>query len=491
MRRKSTFFTLPSLFLLGVLFGGLGWTVWRGEGMIFSPGKLTAQQIPGIKLGGFSSHAEFEKECELCHQPLKTTQSQLCIECHNEIRQELSDPNGLHNKMGNVQQCFECHSDHKGMAFNPTTDALDKFDHSVTSFSLEWHQVNFDTTPMDCLSCHQQEPDFQVLIDSCARCHADHNADFMSKHILDFGENCLECHDGTDRMVNFDHSASAFPLTGAHLEVSCASCHQAGKFAGTATDCAQCHLEPEIHLGFFSTECSACHNTGAWIPAFYKERPFDHQSLSKFSLARHKLDFAGQVMGCKSCHRKDLTHTNLQTCVNCHFDNDQKFMQDHIDQFGNGCLDCHDGVDRLSNFDHNTVFALEGRHAEIDCISCHIDHQYKGTPMECVQCHAEPEIHAGFFGVQCEYCHSSSAWTPAKMTQHQFPLDHGSDSNVECETCHTNAYSEYTCYGCHEHQSGKIFEKHNELNLTDQELAGCVQCHPAGEKSEEQSHEDG
>jgi hypothetical protein len=165
-------------------------------------------------------------------------------------------------------------------------------------------------------------------------------------------------------------------------------------------------------------------------------------------------------------------------------------MQDHMDQFGGGCLDCHDGVDRLSNFDHNAVFALEGRHAEIDCIDCHIDNRYKGTSRECVQCHAEPEIHAGFFGVQCEYCHSASAWTPAKMTQHQFPLDHGSDTNVACETCHTNGYSEYSCYGCHEHQQGEIFEKHNDLNLTDQELADCMQCHPAGEKSEEQSHED-
>jgi hypothetical protein len=76
------------------------------------------------------------------------------------------------------------------------------------------------------------------------------------------------------------------------------------------------------------------------------------------------------------------------------------------------------------------------------------------------------------------------------MIQHQFPLNHGSETALACETCHTNVYSEYTCYGCHEHQPGETVNKHRELNLTSEELAACVQCHPAGEKSEAGEHED-
>ena len=491
MRRKSSLFTLPSLFLLSILFGGLGWTIWRGKGLVFSPGDLTAQEVPGIVLGGFRSHANFEKECHLCHQPLKTTQAQLCLDCHKAIRQELVDQRGLHSKMENIQRCFKCHSDHRGSSFHPGTAALAEFDHSITSFSLEWHQVNYDTTLMDCVSCHPQGRGDQFTPESCKSCHADHNLEFMTRHILDFGENCLDCHDGTDRMINFDHSTSAFRLTGVHLETPCASCHQGGKFSGTPGDCVQCHLEPRIHLRLFSQDCATCHNTGAWKPAFYQERPFDHERLSSFSLVRHAVNYAGQQIACTACHQEDLSRTDLQTCIACHRKNDQKFMRDHLDQFGEGCLECHDGVDRLSNFNHNTFFPLEGRHTEIKCQDCHVDKVYKGTPGECVLCHAEPEIHAGFFGVQCEYCHSAIAWTPAKLAKHEFPLDHGSQTTLACETCHPTVYAEYTCYGCHDHQPEGIREQHLELNISDQELANCIECHPAGVKEEDGHQGDG
>ena len=457
---------------------------------MFSPGELTAQQIPGIELGGFNSHTDFEKDCKLCHQPLKSNQGELCLDCHEGIRQELGDKRGLHSKMERIQRCFECHSDHRGRTFDPTSDALDEFDHSITSFSLDWHQVNYDTIPMNCLSCHQQKPDFQLSLDSCTGCHADHDMEFMTKHIVEFGENCLDCHDGADKMVNFDHSTSAFPLTGAHFETTCASCHQAGKFAGTPTECIQCHKEPEVHFGLFLQDCSTCHNTGDWVPAFYEERPFDHVGLSDFSLVRHKKDYSGNSLACTSCHQEELSRTDLQTCVNCHGDYDNKFMRVHLNQFGEGCLDCHDGVDRLSNFDHNNFFLLEGRHAEIDCQACHVDNNYIGTPSECVQCHEEPEIHAGFFGLQCEYCHSSIAWTPAKLITHQFPLDHGSQSSLACENCHTNVYSEYSCFGCHDHQPDGIRESHQELAISSEELGSCFICHPAGEKNGEGNREE-
>ena len=138
------------------------------------------------------------------------------------------------------------------------------------------------------------------------------------------------------------------------------------------------------------------------------------------------------------------------------------------------CLDCHDGVDRMSDFDHVKVFPLAGSHASSVCETCHVNRRgagriFKGTPTECTQCHTEPQIHAGFFGLQCEYCHSTDAWVPAQLSQHTFPLSHGEQGVLECQKCHTNSYTTYTCYGCHEHQPGEIEEQHVEdaISLAD------------------------
>ena len=51
-----------------------------------------------------------------------------------------------------------------------------------------------------------------------------------------------------------------------------------------------------------------------------------------------------------------------------------------------------------------------------------------------------------------------------------------------CVTCHVdNDYSNYTCYGCHEHSRSKIREEHVEEGIHDADrvsIAGAVN-HPA------------
>ena len=41
----------------------------------------------------------------------------------------------------------------------------------------------------------------------------------------------------------FDHDNTEFPLDGAHLGTSCASCHAELRFEGTPTECLECHRE--------------------------------------------------------------------------------------------------------------------------------------------------------------------------------------------------------------------------------------------------------
>ena len=59
-----------------------------------------------------------------------------------------------------------------------------------------------------------------------------------------FPTSCTLCHNTTQwQGAVFDHSKTAFPLTGAHTSVQCAQCHVGGNFTTVPTDCASCHLD--------------------------------------------------------------------------------------------------------------------------------------------------------------------------------------------------------------------------------------------------------
>lgn len=336
----------------------------------------------------------------------------------------------------------------------------------------------------------------------------------MVNHIQDFGENCVSCHDGLDSMVNFDHQTTAFPLEGLHQELACLDCHRVGKpdseqprqsltstnrltarpsnpvlpqdnpFANIPNTCAACHSEPPIHLGTFTSECQTCHTPAGWTPALLDGKPFDHTASSGFNLARHLRDSDNRPFACSSCHQQNISVFDQRICLDCHSqaESGATFMTKHIDQFGSFCLDCHDGIDRLHQFDHSRVFLLEGRHSEIDCTACHINKVFSGTPTECIECHTEPVLHAGLFGLHCQYCHTPQNWAPAHLCIHNFPLEHGNKGQNECQVCHLEKYIEYSCYGCHDHQPGPLEASHQKADISPQDLPNCTTCHPAGAK---------
>ena len=39
-----------------------------------------------------------------------------------------------------------------------------------------------------------------------------HGENFTLTHTQDFGSDCLNCHDGSDRMKNFDHAQTGLPI---------------------------------------------------------------------------------------------------------------------------------------------------------------------------------------------------------------------------------------------------------------------------------------
>ena len=463
-----------------LLFTVLGMSLWRSGGEAFSPGRLSALGSRGSRLAGFNSHAEFEAECERCHQPLESTQGVLCLECHTGVAEEIEAGEGSHGAIEQVGSCYRCHSDHQGWEFDMIAAAFANFDHAGTGFSLLWHQLDYDTTPMACDACHTRDQGFTFREDACANCHASYSMEFMVRHVQDYGEDCLGCHDGSDRMVDFDHSATGFALAGRHGETRCSACHTDGEFEDTPQDCVNCHAEPAVHQGVLGLDCVACHEPQAWRPALLAYEPFEHHQNTSFSLARHAQDYSGETLSCQGCHGEDVQTLTLDACAACHTQADPAFMQAHQEQFGPGCLECHDGVDRLSDFEHADFFLLEARHAELECSDCHAGQKFRGTPQECVACHAEPQIHAGFFGLQCQYCHTAQAWAPAPLRVHPFPIDHGRRGESACQACHTGPYDEYTCYGCHEHQPEEIEASHLAEGIPMERIASCTECHPTG-----------
>jgi hypothetical protein len=165
-------------------------------------------------------------------------------------------------------------------------------------------------------------------------------------------------------------------------------------------------------------------------------------------------------------------------------------MASHTADFGFACLECHDGLDSMEDFNHADVFVLDGSHDDLPCASCHVIttadgsvvHRFEGTPNQCAGCHAEPAIHAGIFGLDCGSCHNTFAWRPAAMTNHSFPHDHGGEGEIACTVCHTtNTFLVYTCDRCHD--PAEMFEEHEKEDIFN--IAGrCAACHPNGLKDE-------
>lgn len=491
MKRTSPFFTLPGIALTIVFLVSLAVFSWFKGGQAFSPGRLSAQGQTGAPRRGFTSHRDFEKQCKLCHAPLQSDQSPLCLDCHTEVAGQIQNLQGTHGLLETSSPCFRCHTEHKGQDYNILQPGLALYDHEKTGFSLIWHQLDYAAAPLSCSACHTLDNGFTLDQGRCADCHAAEDASFMLNHSRDFGADCLACHDGRDQMVDFQHSQTAFPLEAKHAAAACADCHPmknpaaAGldRFSAADTACASCH--DNGHPGLFSQACEECHNPSAWSPADWQGSPFAHQT-SGFSLARHALTAQGSPLTCTDCHRRPLNQSMLPACRECHGQGSQgaAFIAEHDAQFGPACLDCHDGVDRMSSFDHNRFFPLAGRHADLDCLECHADRVFVGTPTRCVDCHPEPQIHQGVFGLECQDCHTSQAWSPARLRSHTFPLDHGESGLVACQTCHPTSYVEYTCYGCHEHEPFETAAKHQEEGVSAADLPDCSECHPTGQKEE-------
>jgi hypothetical protein len=116
-----------------------------------------------------------------------------------------------------------------------------------------------------------------------------------------------------------------------------------------------------------------------------------------------------------------------------------------------------------AKFDHTryTGYALTGAHATLDCIACHANNRFAGTPAQCYACHTAdfqkssnpPHVQLGL-PRECGSCHSTTDWSNAKFDHTLYahwPLQ-GKHAAVMCAQCHTNNSYVSTptdCYSCH------------------------------------------
>ena len=228
-------------------------------------------------------------QCSGCHTKGYIGFDQaICTNCHATLNAAFIQ--GHTAAFG--QTCLSCHDGKDTYGKN--------FNHQKVAFAL-----NGKHSAVTCEQCHVQAKniaDLKNTAQDCNSCHAKNDA-----HNGQFGQDCSQCHTTVSwQSATFDHSKSAFPLTGAHQQVTCIKCHVQGPagivFKGTPTTCVSCHTDPAFHKGLFGADCATCHNTTAYSPATFNQAhafPLNH----------------GRASTCKNCHPTNL---NTYTCFTCH-----------------------------------------------------------------------------------------------------------------------------------------------------------------------------
>ena len=158
--------------------------------------------------------------------------------------------------------------------------------------------------------------------------------------------------------------------------------------------------------------------------------------------------------------------------------------------FSTSCETCHQASASSfqgAAFNHNSVFALAGRHATAACASCHVNNVYRGTARTCVGCHqsnydrtTNPNHRTAGFPTTCESCHrnTDTAWTQGTFT-HRFPITSG-PHRTSCVNCHTSSgsFATFNCLNCHIRT--KTDDQHRGRNGYRYESVACYGCHSNG-----------
>jgi hypothetical protein len=331
--------------------------------------------------------------CADCHTTGYTGTTTDCYSCHQQNFQSTTDPNHIASQF--PTDCALCH----------TTSGWDgaTFNHSLSSFPLtgkhvavscaDCHTTGYTGTPTDCYSCHQQN--FQATTDP--------------NHITSqFPTDCALCHttSGWDG-ATFDHNTSSFPLTGSHIQVSCANCHANG-YVGISTECVSCHqtnyqqaANPNHSALALPTNCESCHTTNpGWVPATFPIHSNYYPLVGAHSL----------INNCVDCHKGNFNSTP-NTCYACHSTDynsttDPPHQSQNISQ---DCTTCHNMNNWSGATFNHSFYPISSKHNNVSCNECH---SATGYNPQCLSCHQSNFLDGHKQGdrTDCWSCHSTSRW---------------------------------------------------------------------------------
>lgn len=503
--------------------------------IMFSPGKLN-EDTSGAVIGGVLSHGALTQQCYYCHPSPwdEIDQSDLCLDCHQEINKDLTDQLTLHGAASTIQDldnCRACHTEHIGIQSNLTEYSGENFPHHLMSFSLRSHSGISWVREISCTDCHPES--YLIFEDlSCSNCHGAFEKSILDVHVDDYGLECLSCHDGLESInLAYDHNQTDFPLLGQHQPITCDDCHSGttslSEFMSMPAFCRTCHIQVDVHEGFLGNLCEECHDPTGWTNAVY-----DHSQTgfildgghTRLSCADCHIDqtYQGADPNCLSCHQDDEPHQGVfgTDCTICHTTNNwSELLFDHTGPYAPLCSTCHQKESPTNHyqaqcsachdisgwlpafFSHSAINTSNCQschqkesptnHYQAQCSACHnnsgwlpafFSHSAINTS-NCKSCHQQdrPSNH---FADQCSTCHSTSRWKPANF-KHTFPLNHEGANGV-CSKCHvSNNYNNYTCYNCHEHSQSELRDEHEDISNID----NCVRCHWDGREHDD-DHDD-
>ena len=275
--------------------------------------------------------------CVDCHNGNYNNTPNTCIGCHQADYNGATDPNHSLNQFPTT--CQDCHNE---TAWIPST-----FDHNAF-YPLTGAHINIAN---DCNACHNG--DYNNTPNTCAGCHTpDYNGSTNPNHqALNIPTDCDMCHTTDPDWIpaTFPIHDNYWMLNGAHLNASCADCHN-GNYNNTPNTCVGCHQadyngtnNPDHQSAGFPTTCQDCHNETAWVPSTW-----DHDA-QYFPIFSGKHD--GEWDQCIECHTTP-NNFSLFSCIDCHEHDDPVDMADKhqgvpgYQYTSAACYSCHpDGED--------------------------------------------------------------------------------------------------------------------------------------------------
>ena len=418
-------------------------------------------------------------------------QAAACTSCHSD---------GVYN--GKPTDCASCHmADYNGATPNHATSGFPAstcanchttttwsgatFNHSTnTSFPLTGaHQT------VTCNSCHSDGV-YDGKPTTCQSCHmSDYSGAPINHTAAGFAASaCATCHTTTTwANAPYNHSATSFPLTGAHVSATCVSCHSNGVFNNHAMDCASCHMADynaatpnHATSGFPASTCANCHNTTTFTGA-----TFNHSTNTSFPLTG-----AHQTVTCNSCHGDGVYDGKPTACYACHQSDYTGATLNHTAAgfASSACATCHTTTAWTgATYNHSlTSFPLTGAHTTATCVSCHSNGVFNNHAMDCYSCHTDDyagatpnHVTSGFAASSCATCHTTTTWAGATFnhtTNTSFPLT-GAHQAVSCNSCHGDGVYDgksTACYSCHQSDYTAAVPTHNATSFP---TAACGSCH--------------